>query len=64
MGNLAIRAFQYKELKEGKQIGDWDPFDYPGRRKLMWDGNAMKITNYDKANDWVRREYRDGWALE
>ena len=64
MGNLAIRAFQYKELKEGKKAGDWDPFTYPGRRKLMWDGDAMKITNYDKANEWVRREYRDGWALE
>ena len=64
MGNLAIKSFQYKELKEGKKIGDWDPFNYPGRRKLKWDGEAMRITNYEMANDWVKREYRKGWALE
>lgn len=64
MGNLAIRAYQYKVLKEGKKIGDWDPFAYPGRRKLLWDGPNMKVTNYDKANDWVKREYRKGWELK
>ncbi|WP_411029537.1 Gfo/Idh/MocA family protein [Spongiimicrobium sp. 3-5] len=64
MGNLAIKAFQYKKLKEGKKIGDWDPFEYPGRRKLLWDGDNMKVTNYDKANEWVKRDYRKGWELE
>jgi hypothetical protein len=64
MGNLAIKSYQYKELKEGKQIGDWDPFSYPGRRKIMWDGEAMKVTNYDKANDWVKGTYRKGWELK
>lgn len=63
MGNLAVKAYQYKVLKEGKKVGDWDPFEYPGRRKLFWDGDNMKITNYDKANDWVTREYRKGWVL-
>ncbi|MGB5819120.1 MAG: Gfo/Idh/MocA family oxidoreductase [Saonia sp.] len=63
MGNLAIKAYQYKTLKEGKKLGDWDPFNYPGRRKLLWDGEQMKVTNYDKANEWVKREYRKGWEL-
>lgn len=63
MGNLAIKAYQYKELKEGKKTGDWDPFRYPGRRKLLWDGNNMKVTNYDKANAWVKGSYRPGWEL-
>ncbi len=63
MGNLAVKAYQYKVLKEGKKLGDWDPFEYPGRRKLLWDGENMKITNYDKANEWVSREYRKGWEL-
>ncbi|MEO1548096.1 MAG: gfo/Idh/MocA family oxidoreductase, partial [Bacteroidota bacterium] len=63
MGNLAVKAYQYKVLQEGKQIGDWAPYDYPGRRKLLWDGENMKITNYDKANEWVTREYRPGWEL-
>ncbi len=63
MGNLAIKAYQYKEFKEGKKAGDWDPFNYPGRRKLLWDGNNMKVTNYEKANEWVKRDYRQGWEL-
>ncbi|MBT8285936.1 MAG: Gfo/Idh/MocA family oxidoreductase [Flavobacteriaceae bacterium] len=64
MGNLAIKAFQYKELKEGKQLGDWDPYSYPGRRKIMWDGDAMRVTNFEKANEWVRGTYRKGWELK
>ena len=63
MGNLAIKAFQYKTLKEGKKLGDWDPYNYPGRRTILWNGDAMKVTNYDHANNWVKREYRDGWEL-
>lgn len=63
MGNLAVKAYQYKVLQEGKKPGDWAPYDYPGRRKLSWDGANMKITNYDKANEWVSREYRSGWDL-
>lgn len=59
MGNLAIKAYQYKTInKEGGR------FEYPGRRKLLWDGENMRVTNYDKANDWVRREYRKGWELK
>ena len=64
MGNLAIRAFQYKVLKEGKKPGDWAPYDYPGRRTIDWDGEQMKVTNYDHANSWVKRDYRSGWSLE
>jgi len=63
MGNLAVKAYQYKKLKPGKKIGDWAPYEYPGRRKLLWDGANMKITNYDKANEWVSRTYREGWDL-
>ena len=64
MGNLAIKAFQYKVLKDGKTPTDWAPFDYPGRRKLHWDGENMKVTNYDKANEWVTRNYRKGWEVK
>ncbi len=63
MGNLAIRAFQYKNYKPGKKAGDWDPFDYPGRRKIHWDGENMRVTNFEKANDWVQGSYREGWEL-
>ena len=64
MGNLAIRSFQYKNLKEGKKLGDWDPFDYPGRKKIQWDGANMRVTNFEKANDWVQGSYRKGWELQ
>ena len=63
MGNLAVKAYQYKTLKDGRKVGDWDPYEYPGRRKLLWDGENMKITNYEKANEWVTRDYRKGWEL-
>lgn len=56
MGNLAIRSFNLREENGGR-------FDYPGRKKLLWDGNNMRITNFDPANQFVRREYRDGWTL-
>jgi hypothetical protein len=64
MGNLAIKAYQHKVLKEGKTPDGWAPYAYPGRRKLLWDGENMKVTNYDKANDWVTRDYRKGWEVK
>lgn len=57
MGNLAIRSFMMKNAA-GK--GD---NKYPGRKRLMWDAKNMKITNFDEANQFVKREYRDGWKL-
>jgi len=30
---------------------------------LRWDGAAMKFTNEPEANQYVRTEYRKGWAL-
>lgn len=31
--------------------------------QLDWDGPNMKVTNVEAANQYVRREYREGWAL-
>ncbi|NER17976.1 Gfo/Idh/MocA family protein [Spongiivirga citrea] len=63
MGNLAIKAYQYKVLQEGKTPTHWAPYNYPGRKKIMWDGINMKVTNWDKANQWVNGVYRKGWEL-
>lgn len=30
---------------------------------LYWDGNAMKITNDEKANQYIHQSYREGWTL-
>ena len=32
-------------------------------RKLDWDGQKMRVTNHEKANDLLHREYRKGWSL-
>ena len=31
--------------------------------KLMWDGNALKFTNSDEANQFIQHHYREGWSL-
>ncbi len=56
MGNLAIRSYN---LRRAKGRGH----EYYGRRKLLWDGVQMKITNFDEANQFVSRPYRKGWQL-
>ncbi|MCB0686432.1 MAG: Gfo/Idh/MocA family oxidoreductase, partial [Saprospiraceae bacterium] len=40
MGNLAIRSYMLGE-KASK-----DKLNFPGRKKLLWDGTNMKITNF------------------
>lgn len=35
---------------------------YPQRR-LEWDGDAMRVTNFPEANDYVQTHYREGWKL-
>lgn len=47
MGNLAVRSYN---IKDGN--------DFPGRKKLLWDGENIKITNFEAANMFVKREYR------
>ena len=53
MGNLAIRAFNYRTPKAGGRIGE---VEHPGRTKLLWDGKNMQITNVDDLNQFVKRE--------
>jgi hypothetical protein len=31
--------------------------------KLLWDSAALKFTNLEEANKFVRRDYRAGWSL-
>jgi hypothetical protein len=32
-------------------------------RKIEYDAKAMRITNCEEANQYLRREYREGWGL-
>jgi hypothetical protein len=37
---------------------------YPVRGiNLIWDSANMKVTNVDEVNQFVKREYREGWKL-
>jgi len=58
IGNLAIRSWLLKN-PTGKGWND----KWQGRKKLLWDAKNMKITNFDDANRFVKRDYRDGWTL-
>jgi len=62
MGNLAIRSYLLR--KETKSANGRNGFDFYGRKKLLWDGASMKITNFDDANQFVTREYREGWEIK
>ena len=61
LGNLALRSFMHTEMREMPN-GRSRPV-FTGRKKLMWDGDQMKITNYDPANAFVKRDYRGSWSL-
>lgn len=53
MGNLAIRSYDIQKKNANGNTS------YPGRNiKLVWDGPNMKITNFDDANQFVKRNYR------
>ena len=48
MANLAVRGHELQG----------------GRIKLLWDNKAMKVTNFDAVNQYVKRQYREGWELK
>jgi hypothetical protein len=57
---LAIRSHDIRIPRKDNP----NQFTYPGRDiKLLWDGVNMKITNFEEANQFVKREYRAGWKL-
>lgn len=60
MGNLAIRSYM---LRKPNGSSGRNNFNYDGRKKLIWDGPNMQITNFDEANQFVKRQYREGWKL-
>ncbi len=58
MANLAIRVADIPHARTNRP-----GFDYPGSNKLLrWDAQNMQITNHDEANQYVKREYRQGWG--
>jgi predicted dehydrogenase len=62
MGNLALRSLNVKEMVKGAD--GRETAVYTGKKKLLWDGVNMRITNYEPANQFVGREYRSGWEIK
>lgn len=52
--NLALRSW-YLKNSSGK---------FEGRKKILWDAANMKVTNFDDANQFIKRQYRDGYAMK
>lgn len=66
-----------RSCKDGKPAASH--FDYAGplsemvlmgnlavrfpNKQLLWDGEKMQVTNDKAANDYVKRDYREGWTL-
>ena len=57
MGNLAIRSYLLR--RQRAQGG----FEYYGQKRLLWDGENMRITNLEEANQFATRSYRKGWEI-
>ncbi len=57
MGNLAIRSYMLRKV-DSKGASD-----FFARKKLLWDGENMRITNMEEANQFVGRTYRPGWEM-
>ena len=65
MGNLILRSFNIREkiTRKDPVYSEMTSFIYPGRYiTYQWDGDQMKITNFEAANQFVKREYRKGWG--
>ena len=57
MGNLAIRSYMLRRENDKGRM------EYYARKKLLWDGENMRITNLEEANQFVGRQYRKGWEV-
>ena len=65
MGNLLLRSFnlQQKVKRKDPVYGEMDGFEFQGRYiPFHWDGENMKITNFEPANQFIQRTYRKGWG--
>jgi len=53
-GNLAIRSYMLQKRKKRESM-----MEFFARKKLLWDGENMRITNLEEANQFVTQEIID-----
>ncbi|WP_300438147.1 Gfo/Idh/MocA family oxidoreductase [Christiangramia sp.] len=62
IANLAIRGYDIQKNRKDEKGND--QIYYPGRDiKMIWDAENMKVTNFDDVNQFVKREYPEGFTL-
>ena len=62
ISNLALKAyFEVDPKADGSSF--WSGSKYHGRKRLLWDAENMRITNFEPANKYVKRNYRSGYSI-
>lgn len=60
MGNLLLRCFT---LQVQEKRGNQTVLTTPGRYiTYRWDGENMRMLNFEPANQFIKRTYRKGWG--
>ena len=65
LGNLLLRSFNIREKvrRTDPVYGEMEGSIYPGRYiDFKWDGDNMRVTNFEQANQFVKRDYRKAWG--
>jgi len=65
LGNLLLRCFNIREKikRDDPVYGNMEGYKFPGRYiTYKWDGANMRMTNFEAANQFIKREYRQGWG--
>ena len=58
MANLAIRGYNIRNPSTN------GGFSYPAQYvELIWDNDDMKVTNVDEVNQFIKRDYRNGFGV-
>jgi hypothetical protein len=58
-----VLYYQAENNPKDPVYGEMESYIFPGRyNSYTWDGENMKITNFEQANQFVKREYREGWG--
>lgn len=62
IANLAIRGVDVRKPTVNQQGNT--SYTYPGRDiKMIWDAENIRVTNLDEVNQFVKRDYRNGYSL-
>jgi len=55
LGNVAIRSSFIRRSRRSNV--------FIGKKQLLYNSKEIRITNLDKANQFLTREYREGWEI-